>query len=362
MKNILKSLTPMATLMAVLFNFIIGALLGFILQVSPIMLGVAFILAGIVLGEARLYFAKKGKRFLPGNIAFAGLLKEIWISALMEVYYANYTFLTRSQDMSMFVENNTINLADCGVDPNVLVNNTVYPVPVSERADSPLELPLDYFDSENTVVRNAEAVQLAYPKLESVVKQHRNAIQLKCAKKASYSFGPTSDSTYTPVLSTSGAARGDGSNKLTLQDVSQLQTKFDNINAPEEGRILVLSPKHRQDLLNEDKVLFKMFADLKAGQVLPLFGFDVYWSQLTPIYNHTTGVKAAFGAAAAGTDAVSSIAYLESEVMRADGTLDMFQRLKDPEQRGDIVGFQKRFLAMPIRNKYFAAIYDSASA
>jgi hypothetical protein len=361
MKKSLNKITLLGVLMAVAFNLLIGGLAGYLLHINPVKTGAFVVAAGIILGEAQFYLSGKGKSFLPGNVAFAGLLKEIWISALMEVYYANYTFLTRSQDMSMFVENNTINLADCGVDPNVLVNNTVYPVPVSERTDSPLDLPLDYFDSENTVVRNAEAVQLAYPKLESVIKQHRNALQLKCAKKASYSFGPVSNSAFTPVLSTSGPARGDGSKMLTIQDVSSLQTAFDDVNAPEEGRILVLSPRHRQDIMNQDALLFKSFSNLKTGEVLQLFGFDIYWSQLTPTYNNTTGVKNAYGAAAAGTDARSTIAYLESEVMRADGTLDMFQFLKDPYQRGDVVGFQKRFLAMPIRNKYFAAIYDSVA-
>lgn len=42
--------------------------------------------------------------------------------------------------------------------------------------------------------------------------------------------------------------------------------------------------------------------------------------------------------------------------MKADGTIDMFARIDDPEERGTIVGFQKRFIAMPIRNKGIGAI------
>jgi hypothetical protein len=36
----------------------------------------------------------------------------------------------------------------------------------------------------------------------------------------------------------------------------------------------------------------------------------------------------------------------------------MFVRYKDPEQRGDIVGFQMRFAALSIRGKYSGAIYS----
>lgn len=352
----------LTTLLAIAFNFLIGGVVGYVFEKSVPAFGLLFILLGIVLGETRLYFEKRGYTFLPKGLAYAGLLKEIWISVLMEVYYANYTFLSRSQDMSEFVDNNIINLADCGVDPEVFVNNTVYPIPISERTDTPLELPLDYFDSENTVVRNAIQKQMVYSQMASVVKQHRNAIQLKCAKKATYLYGPASNTDFTPVKSTTGDARGDGNRAMRLKDISSLQTMFDDINAPMEGRILVLSPKHRQDLMDEDTKLFKTFSNLKTGEILQMFGFDIYWTQLTPKYNNATGVKTPFGAAATGTDAISSLAYLESEVMRADGTYDMFSRLNDPEQRGDIVGFQKRFLGMPIRNKYFAAIYDALDA
>ena len=45
--------------------------------------------------------------------------------------------------------------------------------------------------------------------------------------------------------------------------------------------------------------------------------------------------------------------------MRAMGTVDMFAKEKDPEIRGDIIGFQMRALALPIRNKAIGAIYTA---
>jgi len=38
----------------------------------------------------------------------------------------------------------------------------------------------------------------------------------------------------------------------------------------------------------------------------------------------------------------------------------MFETLKDPKTRADIVGFQQRGLSMPIRNKGIGAIYAPA--
>ena len=51
-------------------------------------------------------------------------------------------------NMDEYVNNNVINLAEAGVDPDVLINNTTYPVPIQERTDTPLTLALDYFDTK----------------------------------------------------------------------------------------------------------------------------------------------------------------------------------------------------------------------
>lgn len=48
--------------------------------------------------------------------------------------------------------------------------------------------------------------------------------------------------------------------------------------------------------------------------------------------------------------------------MRADGDIEVFAKYKDPGERGDVIGFQKRFTALPIRKKYQAVIYNKAGA
>ena len=77
--------------------------------------------------------------------------KQIWIAMLMEGFYPDRTFLTRSVDMTAMVEYNKINLAEAGVAPDVLIDNTEFPVPTASRTDVALELPLHTFDTKNTV-------------------------------------------------------------------------------------------------------------------------------------------------------------------------------------------------------------------
>jgi hypothetical protein len=297
------------------------------------------------------------------NALYAGLNKEIWIERLMDGFYPNDAFLTESQDMSEFVDNDKINFAEIGADPDVLVNNTTYPVSIVGRTDTALEITLDYFDTVNTVVRNAEQKELVYNKIDSVQKGHKRSLQQSFSMRAAHAYAPAADAADLPVLVATGGDRGDGTKMLTWDDVITLMSEADqrDWDASPGSRILILNPKHQADLVKQDKALFKEFVDRQTGRVNNMYSFKMFPYSKTPIYNRTTGAKVAFGAAAAPTtDTISSVFYLKTEVMRAQGTIDMFSRLKDPEARGDIMGYQMRGIALPMRAKGRGAIYSPA--
>lgn len=328
---------------AILFNSVVGVLFALLIGATPLIGALCANLLMLGFAIAKQFYT--GKPLFFKGFAFAGLLKEIWIGKLMELFYPKGEWLLESEDMSMWVDNNTINLADMGADPNVLVNNTTYPIAITERTDGALALPLDYFDTENTVVRNATAVQLAYNKLESVVRQHRNAMRKKNLAKAAHAYGPSANGTFKPVIEIGASI---------IDAFIDAEMKFNELEVDEADRICLLSPLHKAMLRKEDKKLYKdIFGPGGSGI---LYTFKVFNCTQTPVYDGTTKAKKAFGAAGAGGDLKSSLFYCKTEVMRAEGEYDMFSRLKDPEARGDIIGFQKRFLAMPIRDKYIGAI------
>ena len=273
--------------------------------------------------------------------------KQIWISILMEGFYPDRTFLTRSVDMTPMVEYNKINLAEAGVAPEVLVDNTDYPVPTASRKDTALELPLHTFDTKNTVVRNVEEMELAYAKMESVVRQHRNTLQAKTAAYAANSWAPAQDTELTPVSPTTGTGR------MSFEDVLRMDAWFRSKDIDPATLVAVLSPYHLADLQSEDMKLYKTM--LESNRLL---GFSLYNFSQLPYYNRTTGAKVAFGTTPAGGDGQCSLFYSDQEVMRADGDIEVFAKYKDPGERGDVIGFQKRFTALPIRNKFQAAIYS----
>lgn len=299
-----------------------------------------------------------GLSFLPSvpGVLSAKLTKEIWLPDIMEKFFPATSFLSAASNMDQFVDNDKINLSEAGVDPNVLINNSVYPVPFAGRDDVPLELILDTYDTEGTVLRNAELIELSYDKRQSVIAGHKRALLQKLAQKAAHAYAPASNAAETPVIATSGAAGAGTRKPLTFGDIIDLKTEYDNMDAPED-RVLILNPLHENDLIKADLALMKA---IYAGTIQKLFSFRLFVYSRTPVYNRTNGVKAAFGAAPApATDTISSVSFVGSEVMRAQGTFKMFDRLNDPEQKGDIVNFQMRALALPKRNKAIGAIYSA---
>lgn len=279
--------------------------------------------------------------------------KQIWIDAIKEGFVPDTSFLGESVDMSEFVEYDKINLAEAGVDPVVLVDNTSYPVATAERPDGALELPLHTFDTENTVVRNIEKKELAYNKVDSVVRSHKTALLKKESAFAAHNWCPQKNSEFTPVLVASGAVNSFGVKALSFADILSMIAKYRLLDVDPTELVFVCNPIHHADLQSEDMKLYKEV--LAAGT---LWGVKFKSFSKTPMFDSTTGQKKAFGAAAAETDAPSSLIYHRGEVMRATGTTDAFVTLADPGARGDILGYQQRFTALSIRNKYIGAFYS----
>lgn len=279
--------------------------------------------------------------------------KQIWIDVIKEAFTPDTSFLSASEDMSEHVDNNTINLAEAGVEPDVFIDNDTYPVGTVAREDVPLDLPLHTLDTENTVIRNIEEKESSYNKLESVTRGHKRALLKKEARFAAHNWCPLADSEYTPVLTTTGIADRNGRKRLTFDDLDELEARFKDLDVETADLCLCLNPTHRADLKAEDRKLYKeCMRDGKIGN------FTVYEYSKLPFFDTTTGKKQAFGAAKNENSSMCSLAWVRTEVMRATGDTEPFVKYKDPEQRGDVLGYQQRFTALPYRNKYIGAIYS----
>lgn len=288
----------------------------------------------------------------------ADLRKEIWVNQLTKNFYPDSSFLKYSKDFSSSVDNHAINMTDIGVDPEVLINNTTYPIAVKKRDDTPLRIELDLFETENTLVRVPEALEYNYDQLESVIMGHRNVLRSKTAEKGAHAYAPAKDTPFTPVIGTSGTNFNDRK-RLSVEDILNLKERFDKVDIPYENRYLVLHPSHLSDLILLDVKSFKDITDLKNGEPKRFAGFNILQFSKPAIYNSSTLEKKSFGAIIDVNDTFCSFAFHSDEVMKADGNVKMYAKKDDPEERATIVGFDKRFIAVPIRNKALGAIVST---
>jgi len=191
--------------------------------------------------------------------------------------------------------------------------------------------------------------------LESVLMGHRNILRSKTAEKAAHAYAPAEDTPDTPVIATTGDTHN-GRKIMTVEDILNLKERFDNASIPLENRYLVLHPSHVTDLIRFDVKAFKDITDIVNGQPKRFAGFGILQFSKMPYYDATTMEKQPFGTTPGANDVFSSFAFYGEEVMKADGEVYMYIREDDPEQRGTIVGFDKRFIALPIRNKGIGSI------
>lgn len=315
-----------------------------------------------VFGALSMPLIGLGSLIVGGGTVNAGLNKELWLPTILEGFYADDMFLSECRDLSPFVDNDILNLAEAGVDPDVLINNTTYPIDIAERSDAPLSLEIDQFDTENTMLKHADKAELSYDKLASITLGHKNALRMKIMEKGLHAIAPAADGEFTPLLETTGIDNGSGNKAMKWKDVRDLQLAFDQAEMTSEGRIIILSQQHLADLETEDLDRFNKVMD--KGEIC---GFKIYKlaDKRLPRYNKTTGAKVAFGAAAApSTDVHATVAFQKDEVGRAMGTTDMFfsKAENDPIHRRDVIGFMQRAMVLPIRNKGVAAIYSPVAA
>jgi len=298
-----------------------------------------------------------GASFLPlapaGSMC-AGVLKEIWTGELVKAFRLEGTFLGRIGSRNELVNNNVIHMVDVGADPDVLINNTTYPIAIASREDADIAISLDKFDTENTKVTRDELYAISYDKMASVIEQHKEVLVEKEADKSIHALAPSVNATATPLVMTTGGSNGETAarKRLLPADIVTAKKKLDDLKVPKMNRILVLCNDHIQDLLLVDEKFNLQYKDAREGTILKLYGFEIYEYTNCPIYKVTNQVltKKAFGAVADSTnDQNASVFFYAPRAFQATGTTEMFYNdaSQNPEYRMSVVGFQQYHICLP---------------
>lgn len=331
----LKNLT------AITFIVMLSVVLSRATHINPLLIAGVLFVAGIA-----TYVVKAKSKQVT---LFEGLAPEVWIPLVKEEFYPDNSFLNGAMDMSAFVNYDKINFAEAGADPNVLKNNTQYPIAVTKATDTPKSIELDYYDTESTWIENATAVEMVYDQKILWINKHKKSLLKKLGLDAAYSYAPsqTDNAKHNNVLNL-------GSTDSIVDATIDLRAFYDGLDDDGSNRHIVFDPQHMAAISKEDKQLYKAILYEKG---MTLNTFKVWTYSRNPFYNGSTGVKTAQGSAFInGTHKRSTFSFIGNEVMKALGTVEMFAKLKDPDYKGDILNFQMRALVGSLRGKFQGAI------
>ena len=357
----MKRLVIMLT--AVLFNCLMGGTIAAAVGCDPLSGAAGMNVIGAVLGCV-------GNSTHVTGMLRAGVYKEIWTGELVKHLRAGLeaTFLDGIPDCSSIVDNDVIHLIDVGVEPDVLINNTTYPIPLQALDDADIPIGLDKFQTKVTPITDDELHAISYDKMQRVKESHGNSINDAKFMKAAHALSATKNTDKTPVLKTTGSRDPEtGRKKLTTDDLIRMKKAMDKLGVPAVGRRLVLCNDHVNDLLGTDQKFKEQYnIDRNNGTVGRLYGFDIYEFGNNPYYT-TAGVKKSVGATGGTGEFQCSFAFYTQRVFKATGSTKMYysEAGTDPEYQRNKINFRHYFICMPKKadaGVVMMSDYDAAGA
>ncbi|MDM1048055.1 hypothetical protein [Sphingobacterium hotanense] len=240
--------------------------------------------------------------------------------------------------------------------PDVLVNNTTYPIDVQEHADGSKVINLDKFQTKATRIGEDAALGASYNKIDSAAGGHVRAINRSKYKKAIHALAPSANSDATPIVSIPANATAE----QVYNAIVALKGKFDELEVPEEGRRLVLTSEHANALLTSEKYAAALFADKNSGKVSGVLAtFKTYGYVGTPYFT-AAGTKLAYGAVPGPTDKKASVAFYEDNVGKKTGVLKQYYDKPTTTGQAHLLNYRHYFIALPIKQEAIGAIVTGA--
>lgn len=256
-------------------------------------------------------------------------------------------------------ENNVIHIPTSSFRPDVLINNSAYPIALQSYTDDEVIIQLDKYQTKPTTLSDDQIIGASYNRIDNATRSHVEAILIKKYSKAIHALAPAGHTANTPVLLSTGTPDSTGRNRMIYDDLVALKDAFDKQEIPADGRRLVLSTDHYNDMLLDRKNFGDQLINYKSGDVAPqISGFQIFQYVANPYINSATKVKLAFGVAADEGDYRASVAfYVPNVAMKTGFTKQYFSPASsDPENQTNKLNYRHYFIAVPAESKYIGAI------
>ena len=277
---------------------------------------------------------------------------SIWQNTLVENFYPDNSFATKSVDDSTYVSAKKVVIPNAGKPSNVKKNRPGKPAQVNQRTDDDLEYVIDELTTDPIYIPNIDTVELSYDKRSSIISNDRTQLQNEAhmnllerwgagvpAANVLLTTGTTERAAHTSETATGKRKR------ITKDDLLAIMTRMDADNVPEQGRYILLDAYMYADLLADlsesDKWMFQNSADMQRGVLGNLYGLNIMKrSKVLRVKNDKTLLSWEEDAVAG--ELAAALAWHDKSVSRALGEVKMFDSTNNPMYYGDIYSFLLR--------------------
>lgn len=255
-------------------------------------------------------------------------------------------------------ESNIIHIPVENFTPDVLVNNTTYPIALQAFTDTEATVQLDKYQTKVTTLSDDQIIGASYQRIDSATRGHVVQINSKKYRKAIHAIAPSANTSNTPVVKLADFGLD------VYKAIVALKDKFDKAEVPMDGRRLVLCPDHYNALLNDRERFGNVLQNMNSGQVAPnIAGFEIYQYVGTPTYS-AAGTKNAWNAIPDVGDVPASIAFWKENIVKKTGLTKQYfsQASGDPENQTNKLNYRHYFIALPAKSEAIGAIIGNANA
>lgn len=340
--------------MALTVNALMGATLAGAVGINPLIGAVGLNGGAIAVSQLDLVGSMR-----------VGVYTEVWTGEMIKAFrnsVESIGWLAKIRSYDQYAENDVIHFVNLGGDPDVLINNTTYPIAVQNLADTDKPIALDKYQTKATRITDDELQAISYDKMGSVIERHREAIDQTKYSRAIHALAPASHLAATPVLLTTGSASPDATRKMIQRtDIINLKKAYDKLKVPSAGRVLVLSPDHVSDLLLTDQKFAEQYYNYTTGKIVNMYGFEVYEYADNPYFKQDK-TKLAFGAVPAAGEFMASVSFYAPRMMKASGSTKTYISVAadSPTTQENLVNFRHYFIALPLKNEAIGAIASAS--
>lgn len=274
-----------------------------------------------------------------------GVEVEMWGNYIIERLWKDNQFLQHAfSDDDKVLAGKIVHIAQPGSKPQVVKNRAVFPAATIRRTDTDIVYVLDEYTTDPTHIQDAEKIEPAYDKIDSVYGDHAGTITETIGDDIilKWLVGAPAGS----ILKTSGAATAatlagaTGNRKAAVhKDIrrANLMLNVKNIAKGERFGLLEenMADQIFESLSDNQARVFTEYADAKTGVLGQLYGFKIMTRSSVAAASNADVINA-LGAVGAVTDASVSMFWQKNAVARALGEVKFFENVNDPQYYGDV--------------------------